>query len=74
MSRSDTHSHITTENMQINLKVGGLTSIFQVCIVHFLVFWWPGKFGLKKGTGGDGPHPWGDIVTFFYCFFIAGFL
>ena len=38
-----------------DMKVDGLTSIFQVCIVHFLVFWWPGKFWLKKGTGGDPP-------------------
>ena len=49
--------------MQINLKVGGLTSIFQVCIVHFLVFWWPGKFWLKKGTGGDTPPPQGAVVA-----------
>ena len=49
-----------------NMKVGGLTSTFQVCIVHFLVFWGPGKFGLKKGTGGAPPQ--GDIVTFFYRF------
>ena len=31
------------ENMQTNIKVGGLTSMFNVHIVHFLVFWWPGK-------------------------------
>ena len=37
------------------MKVGGLASIFQVCIVNFLVFWGPGKFGLEKGTGGDPP-------------------
>ena len=39
---------ISLENMQTNMKVGGLTSRFQVCIVHFLVFWGPGKFGLKR--------------------------
>ena len=52
------------------MKVGGLTSIFQVCIVHFLVFWWPGKFWLKKVLGETPPK--GDIVTFFYRFFYIG--
>ena len=36
--------------MQRNIKVSGLTSTFQVCIVHFLVFWGPGKFRLRKET------------------------
>ena len=58
--------------MQTNMKISGLTSIFQVCIVHFPVFWGPGKFGLNKGTGGDPPPPQGDIVTFFYRFFYCG--
>ena len=34
--------HLSLENMQTNMKVGGLTSIIQV---------------LKKGTGGDPPPP-----------------
>ena len=51
------------------MKVGGLASIFQVCIVHFLVFWGPGKFELKK-VPGVTPAPQGDIVTFFYRFFL----
>ena len=28
-----------------------------VCTVHFQVIWGSGKFGLKKGTGGDPPPP-----------------
>ena len=56
-----------------NMKVGGLTSTFQVCIVHFLVFWGPGKFGLKKGTGGDPrPPPRVTLSPFFTVFLIAG--
>ena len=39
--------------MQTNVKVDGLISTFQVYIVHFLVFWEPGKFALKTGTGVD---------------------
>ena len=35
---------LSLENMLKNMKVGGQTSTFQVCIVHFLVFWGPGKF------------------------------
>ena len=42
--------------MQTKMKVGGLASIFQVCVVHFQVFWEPEKFGLKKDTGGDPPR------------------
>ena len=52
------------------MQVGGLASIFQVCIVHFQVFWGPSKFGLK-----GYPPPWGEIChLFFYCllFFISG--
>ena len=33
------------------MKVGGLTSIFQVCRVNFIVSWGPGKFGLKRLLG-----------------------
>ena len=58
--------------MQTNMKVGGLTSIFQVCIVQFLMFWWPGKFWLKKGTGGDPPPPRVTLSPFFTVFLIAG--
>ena len=58
--------------MQTNMKVGGLTSTFQVCIVHFLVFWGPGKFGLKKGTGGDPPSPRVTMSPFFYRFSYCG--
>ena len=44
-------NRISLENIQTNMKVGGLASIFQVCIVHFLVFWGPSKFGLKRYWG-----------------------
>ena len=42
---------ISLEHMQTPLKVDGLTSILQVCIVHFIVFWGPGRFGLQKVLG-----------------------
>ena len=32
-------------------------SNFKCAKVHFLCFWGPGKFGLKKGTGVDPPPP-----------------
>ena len=49
--------------------VCGLPSTFQVCIVHFLVFWGPGKFWLKRVLGvTPPPPPQGDIVTFLYRF------
>ena len=42
---------VSLENIQTNMKVAGLTSLFQVCIVYFLVFWGPGEFGLKTERG-----------------------
>ena len=53
-------------HIQTNMKVGGLTSIFQVCIFHSQVFWGPGKFGLKKGRlrGCPPHHHQDDNVTF----------
>ena len=53
-----------------NMKVGSVTSTFQVCIVHFLVFWGPGKFGLKKGTGGDPTPPPSVTLSPFLPFFL----
>ena len=50
------------------MKVGGLTSIFKVCILNFIVFWVPGKFGLKKALGVTPLFLGGDIVTFFTVF------
>ena len=47
------------------MKVGGLTSIFEACIVHFLAFWRPGKFVLKKALGLTN-------VTLSYRFFLTG--
>ena len=35
------------------MKVGGLTLIFHVCIIHFPVVCGPDKFGLKKGLPVD---------------------
>ena len=32
----ESHENISLENLQINMKVGGITSTFQVCIVYFL--------------------------------------
>ena len=44
----ESHENISLENLHTNMKVGGITSTFQVCIVYFLVFWGPGKFGLRE--------------------------
>ena len=50
-------------NMQTNVKVGGLTSIFQLYKVHFLhSVLGPGKFRLKKWN------------TLFHLFSHRGFL
>ena len=35
-------------SLKKNMKFCGLTSIFSLCIVHFLVFLGPGKFGQNK--------------------------
>ena len=52
------------------VNVGGPTSLYQVHKVHFLLFWGPGRFGLKKR---DPPHPRAraDNVTFFYLFYMG---
>ena len=43
--------------IQKYMKVCGQTSIFQVCRVHFLVFWGPGKYGIKRNWGWHTPTP-----------------
>ena len=54
------------------MKVGGLKSIFQVCILHFIVYCRPGKFWLKKVLGVT-PLPLGwHFHLFFYVFLRAG--
>ena len=64
---------ISVENMHTNMTNGGLTSIYRVYIVHFLLFWGPDKFGLKKALESPPIPPQGDIVTFFTVFLYYGF-
>ena len=59
--------------MLTNMKVGGLASIYQVCIVDFLVFWGPGKFGIKKVLGLTLLSPRVTMSLFYRSFSHGGF-
>ena len=55
------------------MKVVGLTLLFKNCIVQFLVFWGPDKFGIKKILEVPPPPRWHCHLLYRFSYITASF-